>query len=186
MSRCPLYPRKQTFGSATGTSAKCHSGHWSAIARTLVGHRESERTEKGNGKNRRKNIRRCYGHISNGLTGPNESHKERHDCERKANNHDDAEKRVHVRARYQLARHRSNPSGPLGYFANTASTRNIITCAVNVSKSGCPRQCYLQTPQQNYSWRLLVCRLVCHSGPAFNAPLTVFRCLAAIAAIKSL
>lgn len=119
-------------------SLSADSGHWSAIARTLVGHRESERSEKGHGENRRKNICRCYGHIPNWLTGPNESHKERHDCERKANNHDDAEKCVHVRARYQLASHRLNPSGPLGYLANTASKNNYITYAVNVSKKLLP------------------------------------------------
>ena len=91
-----------------------NSGHWSAIARTLVRHRESERSEKGHGKNRCKNICRCYGHVPNWLTDQNESQKERHDCERKANNHDDAENSVHVLARYELASHRLNPSGPLG------------------------------------------------------------------------
>jgi hypothetical protein len=35
-------------------------------------------------------------------------------------------------------------------------------------------------------WRLLVCRLVCHSGSASNATLTVFRCLARIPAANSL
>ena len=46
-----------------------------------------------------------------GGTDPNESQKERHDCERKANNHDDAEISVHVLARYELVSHRLNPSG---------------------------------------------------------------------------
>jgi hypothetical protein len=56
-----------------------NSGHCSAIARTLIGHRECERSEKGRGENRRKNICRCYGHVPNWLTDPNESQKERHD-----------------------------------------------------------------------------------------------------------
>ena len=38
-----------------------------------------------------------------GGTDPNESQKERHDCKRKANNHDDAEISVHVLASYELA-----------------------------------------------------------------------------------
>jgi hypothetical protein len=52
-----------------------------------------------------------------GGTDPNESQKERHDCERKANNHDDAEISVHVLARYELVSHRLNPSGPLALIS---------------------------------------------------------------------
>ena len=121
---CRTFNLFQASGRTSNPSAKttraqaecplwANSRHWSAIARTQICHCESKRSEKGHGENRRKNVCCCYGHVPNWLTDPNERHKKRHNCERKANNYDGAENSVHVLARYELACHRLNPSGLL-------------------------------------------------------------------------
>jgi hypothetical protein len=76
----------------------------------LLGHRESERSEKGYGEYGGKSICRYSGRVPKWLPNPNERDRKCRDCQRKTNNHKYAEKNDHILARYKLGSHELNPA----------------------------------------------------------------------------